>query len=730
MRPTKKMQNRMAILMSLLAVGFVVVIAQISRINLYKGEQLQDRALNQQLQDTIIAANRGDITDRNGTVMATSNTVWNVYISPADIKKDETRQLIARGLSEILGVDYNEVLEKANRTNYYQSIKKQVEKEDVDKVLAFASENGIAAIHTEEASKRYYPYNDLAAPVLGFVGSDNQGLNGIESYFDRYLAGTDGRSVTMVNAKSEELDYEYQKLYDARDGDTVKLTIDYNIQSIVEKYLKEAVKEHNTSKKGAAIAVNVKTGEILAMATEPDFDPNQPFVLYDPEAQKRVDAAETDEEKASLRSQEQNYQWRNKVISSIYEPGSTFKIITGAAALEEGAATLGTHYNCPGYTVVAGVRIKCTSFGKGGHGNQNLTEIFKNSCNPGFMAAGAALGAEKFCNYLESFGLTQKTGIELPGEENGLTVALKDMGPVELASSSFGQTSKITMLQLAMACSAAVNGGYLYEPQIVSQIVDVDGNIVKDYEPVLVRQVVSEDTSAKIATILDHVVSDKDGGGKNAYVEGYAIGGKSGTAQKLDSDNENAYIASFLACAPTDDPEILILMILDESDSYSIYGSNLVAPYVGKMMSDILPYIGVAAEFDDDQETVSRVVGKTKSAAESTLVKKGFKVNVVGSGDTVVSQFPAGGTVVGVGSTITLYTDADSSAQTVTVPNFVGYSPSTVNQIANNNKLNLKIIGASNGSTTVSVSQNIAKGEEVQIGTVIEVVFREQVAGD
>jgi len=730
MRPTRNMQIKMVSLLGLVIIGFFVLIAQIVRINVIKGDELQDRALNQQLQDTTIAANRGDITDRNGVVLATSNTVWNVYISPADIKTDETRQLIARDLSEILDVDYQEILDKANKTNYYQSIKKKVEKEVVDKVLAFASENSIKAIHTEEASKRYYPYKDLAANVLGFVGSDNQGLNGIESYFERYLAGTDGKSVTMVNAKSEELDYEYEMLYDAEDGYNVELTIDYNIQSIVEKYLKEAVKEHNVAERGAAIAVDVKTGEILAMATEPDYDPNEPFVIYDTAAQKRIDAAKTEEEAASIRSEELSKQWRNKVISSIYEPGSTFKIITGSAALEEGAATLGSHYSCPGYSIVSGVRIKCSSYSKGGHGGQNFTEIFKNSCNPGFMSAGAALGAELFCTYLESFGLTEKTGIELPGEEKGLTVALKDMGPVELASSSFGQTSKITMLQLAMACSAAVNGGYLYEPHIVSRIVDTDGNIVKNYEPTVVRQVISEETSAEIAQILEHVVGDSDGGGKNAYVQGYSIGGKSGTAQKLDSDNEDAYIASFLACAPTDDPEILILMILDESDSYSIYGSNLVAPYVGKMMADILPYIGVAAKFDKDQTTVNHVVGQAKTGAESILVKKGFKVNVVGSGDTVVSQFPKGGTVVNSGSTITLYTDKDAANQTVTVPNLVGYSPSTVNQIANNNKLNLKIIGATSGSTTVSVTQSIPKGEEVQMGTVIEVVFRDQVAGD
>ena len=737
MRPSRKMQRHIVAFGAAILLVFVVLIANILRILVVKGDELEQRALSQQLRETTISAARGDITDSSGVVLATSNTVWNIYVSPADIKSDEQREGIAKGLSEILGLDYNETLEKCKGDNYYSVIAKKIEKTTVDKVLEFASDNDYKAIHTEETTKRYYPYNELAASVLGFVGTDNQGLNGIESYFDSYLSGTDGKSVSLVNAKSGGIEYDYERLYEAEDGATIELTIDYNIQSFVEKYLQEAVEEHNAAKRGACIAIDVKTGDVLAMATAPGFNCNDPFTIYDDDAQARIDAtvddlATEEDEKAEAKTAEQILQWKNKAITELYEPGSVFKILTAAACLEEGTSSMADTFFCSGYSVVSGVTIKCSSYSKGGHGAEDFTDIMKYSCNVGFMEIASKLGAFQFTRYYNAFGLTEKTGIELPGEESSIYVSYEDMGTVELASSSFGQTNKMSMIELGMAVAACVNGGYLYKPQIVSRIIDANGNVIVNNQPELVRQVISNSTSQKICEILEHVVADSDGTGKNAYVNGYRIGGKSGTAQKLDSTDTSAYVASFLAVAPIDDPQILVYMILDEAHSYSVYGSNLVAPYVGKIMADALPYLGVEPSYADDaQVSVSWVTGKTTIDAETALVKKGLKLNIIGNGTSVVSQFPTGGTSVSAGSTITLYTEEGGDKQMTTVPNLVGVTASTVNKIATNSQLNITIIGTSTSDTvTKSVSQSIPAGESVEVGTVIEVQFQSTIVDE
>lgn len=733
MKPTKKMHMRVYIILFLVVIiGFGTVFGSLVNIQIFKGKEYRDLASEQQLRDTVINPTRGDITDRNGNVLATSNTVWNVILSPNDIKDDAQRELIASGLSAILEVEKDEILEKSHKSNFHEYLKKKVDKETVDKVLQFASDNKIGAIYTAEDTKRYYPYGNFCSTVLGFVGSDNQGLAGVESYYDKFLTGTPGRVVSAKNARGTEMDFEYEKIYDAVQGNTVVLTIDEVIQHYLEKYLQEAVDEHHASERGGGIVMNVKTGEILAMATKPDFDPNEPMELYDPAAQERVANLEGDELKTAL-ANERSRQWRNKVLNDLYEPGSVFKPITASAALEEGVVDQNSSFYCPGYYMVAGRMIKCASYAKGGHGQQNFMEIMKNSCNPGFMMTAEKLGAEKFATYFKAFGFTEKTGIDLPGEVQ--SIYHETFSAVDLASSSFGQTNSVTPLQMATAMCAVVNGGHLYQPHVVKQIQDKDGNVVENYEPTEVRQVISESTSKQIAEIMEHVIADPNASGKNAYVKGFRIGGKSGTSQKLSSGQESSYVASFLAFAPVDDPQILVLMFLDEAHSYSIYGSSLVAPSVGKLMADILPYIGIDPQYEEGDAaamvSAPKVTDKTVEAAETDLRAKGFKYNKVGNGDSVVKQYPAAGTAIPAGSTITLYTEEDAEQTMTRVPNLVGMSASTVNQVATNAKINIKFSGGGSDNTgSVSVAQSVAEGEEVPIGTVVTVELRDKTVSD
>ncbi|SCJ89742.1 Penicillin-binding protein 2 [Anaerotruncus sp. 2789STDY5834896] len=737
MKPTKRMSTRTIIVLALtVVIGFGTVFANLINVQIVKGKKYSELAMEQQLRDTPISSVRGDITDCNGNILATSSTVWTVYISPADIKNDEQRELIAENLASILELDKDAILEKTKKKNYYEIIKRRVEKEPVDKVLAFSSEKEIAAIHVEEDTKRYYPQGNFLSSVLGFVGNDNQGLEGLEAYYDSYLSGTPGRSVAIKNSWGLDMPFDYEKEYAAKDGDTLVLTIDEVLQHYLEKYLQEAVDEHNATKRGAGIVMNVKTGEILAMATKPDYDPNEPFEIYDPEAKARIEAL-SGEEKEKAEAEELSLQRRNKVISDLYYPGSVFKPITVSAALEEGVVNANSGFYCPGYEIVDGQRINCASVGSGGHGQQNLMEILKNSCNPGLMQTAAKLGKEKFYQYFQGFGLTEKTGIDLPGEAQSIYAGLDKLYPVGLATSSFGQTNKITPLQMATAFSAVVNGGYLYQPHIVKKIVDADGNVVENFQPKLVRQVISEETSKEVAEFLEHVVADPDGQAKRAYVKGYRIGGKSGTSQKIDEEGgETRYIASFCAFAPVDDPQIVCLMFLDEADSYSIYGSTLMGPAVGKFMADALPYLGIEPTYEKGDEGIEQSVpalaGQEIGTAESTLMSSGFKVNRVGSGTTVVSQYPNSGQKVPTGSTITLYTESDTSQQMVQVPSFIGYTPSVVQQMAASANLNIKETGGgSDASAAAANKQSIQPGEMVPAGTVITVEFYDNtVSGD
>jgi stage V sporulation protein D (sporulation-specific penicillin-binding protein) len=518
--PTNKMRKRMYFLLILMMVGgFGLLIFRLYQIQIQEGPAYQKMALDQQLRATTISAERGNIFDRNMKTLAASATVWTVFISPAQIENEAELELIADNLSAILDVDREKIIERGQKkSSYYEIIKSKIEKETADRVTEFILEHNIKSVNLEEDTKRYYPYGTLASTVLGFTGSENKGAYGLESYYDKVLAGTPGMVVSAKNAKGADLPFRYQQLYEPKDGNSVVLTIDEVVQHFLEKHLETAVVEHNVKNRAVGIVMNVKTGEILAMATKPDFDPNNYQAVGDAEIarelQKLKDAGDEEAYNAMLR-QAQFDQWRNKAISDPYEPGSVFKIITSAMALDlEAVQPTGDYFYCPGYHIVAGRRKACWK--TAGHGSIDFTQAVKFSCNPAFMMVGARVGAVNFYSYADNFGLLEPTKIDLPGEADSyfypLSLLAKESGE-ELASSSFGQTFKITPIQMIAAAAAAVNGGKLLQPYVVKQVIDPEGNIISGTETVQKRQVISEETSKELASILEHVVADPDGSG-------------------------------------------------------------------------------------------------------------------------------------------------------------------------------------------------------------------------
>lgn len=730
---TKSMWIRMLSIMLAITVGlFGAVSLNLVKIMIFDSDFYQKKAAEQQLQDTVLTAIRGDILDRNGETLATSATVWTVYITPQDIENDDERKTIASGLSELLDVDYETVLAKTKKSTYYEIIKRKVEKTTADSVRKFISENKLGSIvGLDEGSKRYYPNDNLASTVLGFVGDDNQGLSGIEYYYETTLKGTSGRVIAAKNAKGADMPFSYEKVVDAQAGDSLVLTVDKYIQYTVEKYLQQAVEENNVTERGCAIAIDPNTGEIYAMATKDDFNPNDPLTITDEETLNKINEL-TGDEKTKAISEAQQKQWRNKAISDTYEPGSVFKIITGSSALEENVVSLNSHFSCPGYIVIAGTRYSCHK--STGHGGQDLAEAFQHSCNPAFISIGQSLGVEKFWKYFKSYGFTEKTGIDLPGEaETVAGVSYHEgssMSIVDLASESFGQSFNVTPIQLATAVCAAVNGGYLVQPHVVKQVVDSEGNVKKTIGTTVKRQVISEETSKTLAQLLEGVVSV--GSGKNAYVAGYRVGGKTGTSQKLakeQSDPNTKYrISSFCGIAPADNPQIVVLIMLDEPHGANIYGGTIAAPVAGKIFADVLPYLGVEPQYTESElenlsVTPPNVIGKSVSSAKTEIESAGLTVKTVGDGETVERQVPSSGQSISKGGTVVLYTGTEGSSM-VTVPNFTGLSASQVNELAAQYKLNVQFSGSSLSSGSVKSSkQSIAEGTEVEIGTVITVDF-------
>lgn len=733
--PTKSIWYRaLVVLLAFTVVGFGATGYGLVNTMFVHGEEYAKLAEQQQLQDIVTKAKRGDIYDCNMNVLATSATVWQVYATPSSID-DENKPEIAKNLAEILDLDVEKVEGYLDKNVSYQNIGSPVEQEVANEVREYISDKSLGAvIGLSETNERYYPSDNLASTVLGFVGTDNQGLSGIEAQYDNTLTGTEGRVIAAKTPAGSELPFSYEKVVDAEEGNSLVLTIDEYIQSVVEKYLDENVEQNNVNNRAACIVMDVKTGEILAMATKPDFNPNEPFTItlqdeVDEEIQKLKDNGEyTEDKEAEIRSLALQDQWRNKAVSETYEPGSVFKIITASAALEENTLKDSDTFSCPGYIKIADRTYKCAR--REGHGHQSLAQAFMNSCNPAFITIGQRLGAENFAKYRKSFGLEEKTGIDLPGETTSITHNTGAMSQVELASESFGQTLRITPIQMISAISAAVNGGYYYKPHVVKQILNSDGNVVENIDPTLVRQVISEETSEQLCGYLEGVVSE--GTGKNAYIPGYRIGGKTGTAGKTDTGDEEGstkkYVCSFSGIAPADDPEIAILMIIDEPGVASPYGGTLVAPSVGKMFEEILPYLGVSANYTDSEAedlavSTPNVVNLTTEDAKQKIEESGLECTVIGDGKTVVAQSPSGASMIPAGGKVILYTDENRNKRTVTVPDFTGLTVSQANQVATNAGLNMYING--NTSDSTAYSQSIEAGKKVEEGTVVTVSFRE-----
>ena len=731
--------GRVRLVMLMLGAAMAVLIVRLFYLQVVQADMWKEKASSQQMYSTSITATRGNIYDRNMKTLARSVTVWTVFISPAEMK-EEQRELVASGLSEILDVDYDMVYEKSLKTwRYNETIKRRVDNDTADEVTAFIQENDIRGIYLTEESMRYYPYGNLASTVLGFTGSDGSGAYGLEAYYNKALSGTDGVIASVRNAKGTAMPFSEQQIYDAEDGQSLVLTIDETVQHYLEKHLENAVQEHEVQNRAVGIVMDVKTGEILAMSTKPDFDPNEPSAIYDTAAAEalaeQLEEAGGDEEKLDAYyealGEAQLAQWRNKAISDPYEPGSVFKLITASAALETGTVTGSTPFYCPGYIEVAGNRIACWK--AGGHGNIDFVGAIKGSCNPAFIMTGQALGAELFMEYLDKFGLYDVTGVDLPGEATSIMHSRETMlneNMASLSSASFGQTFKVTALELMTAVNATVNGGYLMQPYVVSQVLDSDGNVISSTEPVVVRQVISEETSALVASYAEQVVSGEGGSGARAAVPGYRIGGKTGTSQKLDQEGDET-ILSFYGFAPADDPEIAVLVMLDEPQKNNQYGSVIAAPVVGNILADILPYLGFEPSYTEEELSSADMatpylINYGLQEAQSTLVQAGLEYRVVGSGTTVVGQTPGAAMPIPGGGTVVLYTE-EGEKTTASVPYVIGKTGNEANRLILNAGFNIKIEGESlEHEGCVAVAQSIEAGENAEIGTVITVTFEVQ----
>ena len=725
-----KMKRRLSLVLSIIIVlSFLGVTFSVARIQFIDGDKYRALAIEQQMRDTSVTAERGAIYDRNMKILAQSATVWTLFISPTYFKTDEQREFVAESLSVLCGIDKVSILEKSKKNNAYEVLKKNIEEAEADLILKFIADNELtSSIGLGVGSKRYYPFGDFASGVLGFTGADNQGLAGLEAYYDKILSGTNGKIVAAKNGRGTDMPFKYEQMHAARNGYSIVTTIDETIQHILEKNLATAVVEHGLKNKAAGIVMNLKTGEILAMASKNDFDPNDPFEISDPAVKADILKLSGDAQKAALAKAQQN-QWRIKAISDPYEPGSVFKPITMSMFLEQANGNENTTFSCPGYYVVADRTIRCHLHG--GHGTQNAVQALMNSCNPALMRMGELVGAHNYFKYFEAYGLTAKTGIDLPGEAAGIYHPEKDLRPVELAVSSFGQTFKITPIQMLTAIAASTNGGKLLEPHMVRQVLDDNGNIIETIQPKVKRQVISAETSKRLSTILEKVVSE--GGGRNGGIIGYKIGGKTGTSEKIDKRSAGGeitdYVCSFVAVTPTDDPEIGILVILDEPLNTAMTGSIIAAPVAAAVLGDILPYLGFSPTYSAEQMktldvVVPAAVGKMPHDATSALQGKGLVGKIVGNGPTVTKQVPSAGEKIPRGSKVILYTDS-SAEETTTVPDVMNLAGSVANKTLTNNGLNIRISsGSIDDSGSVVYSQSPAPGEVVKIGSVITLEFR------
>ena len=754
--------RRIAVLMALFGVlVFVPLIYKLVRLQIVEHEELSRLAVDNQTRVSSITAARGTIYDRNMNVLAVSADVENVCIDPNELyHSGQDRDKIAGDLAELLEVDKDRILELMADTAYrYQIVKRKVEQDEAALVRRYINDNEVTGVYLEPDTKRYYPAGTLAAQVLGFVGSDNTGLDGIEAALDGELTGTSGKIVSAKGNYGTEMLYHHETYFDAENGHDLVLTIDETVQRMLEKHMKESIVQYDVQNGAFGIVMDVNTGEILAMATLGGYDPNHYSDIYDEETKAllaqqyaEAQAASGPEQDALMTAyraavaEARLRQWRNRVISDGYEPGSTFKSITLAAALEEGAVSLSDSFYCKGSTAIKGRTKPLHCWKSAGHGQQSTAEALQNSCNVAFANIGIRLGGEKLYEYVQKFGLTEKTGIELGGEASGIffdeaTLANPD-SYASLSSAAFGQTFKVTPLQLVRAIAAVVNGGYLLEPHVVKEVLDSQGSVLEETERTVLRQVISEETSRTMCELLESVVSQ--GTAKNARIAGYRIGGKTGTSEKIDVFDEEGKpvedkIVSFVGIAPMDDPQYIVLVALDtpsRETGYYISGGQMGAPTVRDVLADILPYLGIDPDYSEEEQQLADVVvpdvtGMSLQEARDALKEKNLSCRTLGDQDTVTGQVPAAGAAIPGGSEMVLYLGEEQDTDSVAVPDVTGKDAETANSLLTQAGLYMKIIGAAGGESTIAaVAQDPQAGQLVPPGTVIEVEFSDLSARD
>lgn len=729
MNTSKRMLKRILIMAVVIIFLMTTTVARVFYLTIVRGEELSEKAETQQLKDTEITAMRGTIYDSNGNVLAQSASVWNVFIDPLNIK-DKQRDLIVDEFANLFGYDADEKKEFYDRTthqNHYELVEKKVENNIKEKLSKFVSKNELGGcIGTEQTTKRYYPYGTLASSVIGFTGADDQGLSGIEAYYDEQLTGTNGRIITAKDAKSNNIANDYETSIAATDGDSIVLTINQTIQYYLEKGLRETMNEYQA--KGAyGVVMNCNTGAVLAMSSLPDYDCNEPYKLTYSKDKKAIKKLSDKTAKQEAESAAVQNQWRNFTVSDTYVPGSVFKTFVASAALEENVVNLNTTYNCTGSIQVDKYKMKCHYHP--GHGTQTLTQGLENSCNPFFITIGQKLGVHNYFKYFDAFGFTQKTNIDLPGEASPQYYKEDQYGIVELSSASFGQTNSLTPIQVCTGLCAIANGGKLLQPYLVSSIADANGKTVKKTQTKEIRQVISADTSEKVRKMMKSVVDN--GTGKNGYVAGYSVGGKTGTSTKLGESKNgegDKYIVSFGAIAPSDDPEIAMLIIVDEPNQ-DLGGGALCAPIAAQVTQEAMNVLGIEPKYNDSEmkdlsKQTPNVVGKSLDEAKKTLEENNLNFVVVGDDSTVTRQCPSGADTIPNGGTVYLYTD-DSEKQTVNVPNFNGLTVNEAKDLASSSNLNIQIAGNSMSSgTVVAYRQSEETQAKVEKGTVVTVTFK------
>lgn len=730
--PAQRLRQRTAILILLILVlGFGAAVLRLTYLTTIQSSELQESAVDLQLADTTVSAKRGTIYDANGNVLAESASVWQVVMSPVNFKNDKQRQAAAKGLSEIFDLEYNDVLDDTKQQSHYVVVKRRIESDEREKVLELIDTlkkdyNCSGVIQLLDDYKRYYPKNSLASSVIGFTGSDDQGLEGIEYEYDSYLSGTPGRIITAQNARGTDMPFRYEQNVESEDGNNVYLTIDETIQSICEKYMQKGVEDNNVLNKGVCIAMDVNTGAILAMVTTDGYDLNNPYELSAKDKKKIKSTPK--KKQAEAESAALSNMWRNKAVADTYMPGSVFKMCVASAALEENLVNEKTSFTCTGSILVEGETIHCSNIS--GHGTQNFVEVISNSCNPAFIQIGQMLGAGKFRQYYQGFGFSDKTGIDLPGEAEDSFWKEGKMGGVDLAVASFGQNFTITPIQMITACAAVSNGGYVVQPHVVSKITDSKGNVIKTVDKKVKRQVISDDTSKKMNEYLEYNTERQ--GAAAGYISGYKVAGKTGTTEKrgvtkFESSFSEDYISSFCGYAPADDPQIAMLVFFDTPDGDAYYGSQVSSPVFINIMSEVLPYLDVKTSYTDEElgyvdASAGDYTGVSIDEAKTAVEADGFTATVKGNGSTVISQIPTVSSGLQKGGSIVLYTDSNSQSETVSVPSLIGLSPDEVNNVASAYGLNVSFSGATTSSGTSS-SQNIEAGTSVSPGTVITVSF-------